>query len=93
MAEPPTPAPLLRQVALGVSGLDFVEIHNPGIEAAELSDLYLATVPDYYRWVSGEYNGGSADRLVQFPEGAVLEAGASAVVVLRGTDATFQSVW
>ena len=93
LAEAPTPAPLIRQLAVGVGGLDFIEIHNPGQEDADLSELYLATVPDYYRLVLDAYSGGASDFLVQFPAGATLGAGQSAVVLVSGDDSAFMTAW
>jgi len=85
---------LLTELGVTPTGGEFIEIHNPGTEPVNLSDVYLtdATFAGggtfYYNIVTGTNAGGGgfADFHAWFPDGATIDGGAYQTIALAGSD-------
>jgi uncharacterized protein len=79
----------VRGVA-GATGGEFIEIFNPLDVAVPLDRYFLTDAGNYFRLPAAVATAGeldidpTADFLVRFPSGAVLEPGAAAVIALNG---------
>jgi hypothetical protein len=79
---------LLTEVKTGPDTLEFIELYNPTCTEQDLSDYYLSDDPAYSllpSWGEPAPDLGEVDAVVRFPSGAVLAAGAVAVVARSGT--------
>lgn len=85
---------LLTELVVTPTGGEFIEIHNPGTEPVDLSDVYLtdATFAPggafYYNIVTGSNvgGGGFADFHARFPDGASIDGGAYQTIAVAGSD-------
>lgn len=84
---------LLTELVVTPTGGEFIEIHNPGTEPVDLSNVYLtdATFAPggafYYNIVTGSNAGGGgfADFHARFPEGAAIGGGEYQTIALAGS--------
>jgi len=87
------PRLLLTEIVVTPTGGEFVEIHNPGGSAVDLSDYYLtdATFAGggvyYYNVVTGANAGGGGfdDFHARFPDGATIGPGEYQTVAIAGS--------
>jgi len=94
-ADPAALQLLLTEIVVSPTQGEFVEIHNPGDTAVDLSDVYLtdATYAGggtyYYNIVTGANAGGGgfADFHARFPDGATIDPGEYQTIALAGSDA------
>jgi len=92
---------LISEVSVLSTDQEYIEIINPGLTDADLSDYYLSDAiyapGSQYYWRIAEGNpsqqtvGGGAfgDFHARFPDGFVLAAGDTAVITVAGSDAFF----
>ncbi len=91
------PELLLSELVVTPTAGEFIEIHNPGSSAVDLSNVYLtdATFAPggtyYYNIVTGANAGGGGfgDFHARFPDGASIPAGGYQTVALAGSDDFF----
>ena len=84
---------LLTELVVTPTGGEFIEIHNPGTDPVDLSDMYVTDAtfaPEgtfYYNIVTGADAGGGAfaDFHARFPDGATIEGGAYQTIALAGS--------
>ena len=84
---------LLTELVVTPTGGEFIEIHNPGTDPVDLSDVYVtdATFAGgntyYYNIVTGSNAGGGgfADFHARFPDGATIAGGAYQTIALAGS--------
>jgi len=83
---------LITEIAVTPTAGEFIEIHNSGATAVDLTDVYLtdATFAGggtyYYQIVTGAGGGGGfADFHARFPNGAMIAAGAYQTIALNGS--------
>lgn len=92
---------LITEVVVTPTAGEFIEIHNKGATAVDLTDVYLtdATFANgsvyYYNLVTGSLSdaggGGFADFFARFPNGAMIAAGEYQTVALSGSDDFFST--
>ncbi len=77
---------LLSEVTAAPTQAEFVEIHNPGGAAVDLTNVYLADFHSYYNVVltTPVTNGQNGDFVVRFPAGATIPAGGFQTVAVGG---------
>lgn len=92
---------LISEVSVIASAQEYVEIVNPGLTDADLSDYYLSDAiyapGDQFYWRIAEGNpsqqtvggGDFSDFHARFPDGFTLAAGDTVVVSVAGSDAFF----
>ncbi len=92
---------LISEVSVISTDQEYIEIINPGLTDADLSDYYLSDAiyapGQQYYWRIAEGNpsqetvggGGFGDFHARFPDGFVLAAGDTAVISVAGSDAFF----
>ena len=91
---PAAPELLVSEFEVTPTAGEFIEIHNPGSSAVDLSNVYLtdATFAGgsvyYYNIVTGANAGGGGfgDFHARFPDGASIPAGGYQTVALNGSD-------
>ncbi len=89
---------LISEINIIPNSDEFIEIHNTGLDAIDLSNTYLtdATFAGgsvyYYQLVNGGGGGGSfSDFFARFPDGASIAAGEYQTVAISGSEDFFLS--
>ncbi|MCK5800533.1 MAG: lamin tail domain-containing protein, partial [Deltaproteobacteria bacterium] len=76
---------LITEIATSPSEAEFIEIYNPSTNAVPLKDVYLSDRIDYFQVVDpAQLKSGSTDFVVRFPDGAILNPGAYAIIATNG---------
>jgi len=77
---------VICEVVLAPNQGEYIEIHNPGGVAVDLTNYYLADSELYGRTPLGFQTPEAGDFIVRFPAGASIPGGATIVVAFSGTD-------
>ncbi len=84
---------LLTEVVVTPTAGEYIEIHNPGTDAINLSDYYLTDATNsgnseyYYNITTGANYGGSGyDFHARFPDGATIAGGEVQTIAIKGSD-------
>lgn len=82
---------LLTEIVALPAEAEYIEIHNPGSMAVDLSNYYLADYQTYYQVVIGSLPALNNDFLVRFPAGATIQPGEYQTIATGGGQCFFDA--